>query len=444
MPIGRRVSAAVSCTAVLVLAMCASAMASGRVYVSRFDDGELVVVDVDTRAVLRRIAVGGHPTFVAASPDGRRTYVVVGNDLANHDDDVLAIVDARSYAVLGTVPLRTYPRRISITPDSSRVYVANYGWDITVVDGATGAALEPISLSGFGGGWLMDVEVIPDGSGLLTTSTGLYLKGPSAGALIRGTLTGEQETQVAAVYDPDEIAVTPDGDKAYVSDSRSGGVTAVDVAGGQSLGKVAPVDFRPVNLAVSPDGASLYAARSGADAITVWNTATDAVVGQPIAIPHAGDIGITPDGTVAAVLSGDDGGDVMFLDTATKAIAGAPLTVGTGGAHLAVGPVPPELPIAHPVPAPPGSPPPPPPAVGSGPVVASVTRTIRRTVRLRRGCTAPRLRISGGNVRVTFARRLAGGRCRVTLRVAGTATGRRDLLVQRGGRTVRLHAVIGL
>lgn len=162
MPIGRRVSAAVSCTAVLVLAMCASAMASGRVYVSRFDDGELVVVDVDTRAVLRRIAVGGHPTFVAASPDGRRTYVVVGNDLANHDDDVLAIVDARSYAVLGTVPLRTYPRRISITPDSSRVYVANYGWDITVVDGATGAALEPISLSGFGGGWLMDVPADRD------------------------------------------------------------------------------------------------------------------------------------------------------------------------------------------------------------------------------------------------------------------------------------------
>jgi hypothetical protein len=72
------------------------------------------------------------------------------------------------------------------------------------------------------------------------------------------------------------------------------------------------------------------------------------------------------------------------------------------------------------------------------------SRTVRRTFRLRRGCSAAHLRVSGRGVKVTRARRLAGGRCQVTLRVAATARGRRDLLVKRGRRTLRLRGLIRL
>jgi hypothetical protein len=71
-------------------------------------------------------------------------------------------------------------------------------------------------------------------------------------------------------------------------------------------------------------------------------------------------------------------------------------------------------------------------------------RTLRRTFKLRRGCSTALLRVSGRGVKITQARRLPAGRCRVTLRAANGATGRRDLLVKRGTRTIRLRGLIRL
>ena len=74
----------------------------------------------------------------------------------------------------------------------------------------------------------------------------------------------------------------------------------------------------------------------------------------------------------------------------------------------------------------------------------SSSRTLRRTVRLRRGCSRRLLRVSGRGVTVLAAKRLPRGRCRLTLRVRNGATGPRHLLVKRGKRTIRLHRVIKL
>jgi hypothetical protein len=65
-------------------------------------------------------------------------------------------------------------------------------------------------------------------------------------------------------------------------------------------------------------------------------------------------------------------------------------------------------------------------------------------VKLARGCSVARLRVSGGGVKLTFARRMPRSRCRLTMRVSQGVTGRRDLLVKRHRRTVRLRRVIRL
>ncbi|HEV3000435.1 MAG TPA: hypothetical protein VGW75_06820 [Solirubrobacteraceae bacterium] len=84
-------------------------------------------------------------------------------------------------------------------------------------------------------------------------------------------------------------------------------------------------------------------------------------------------------------------------------------------------------------------------AIDPFPVAAVArARTIRRTVKLRRGCSPKRLRVSGRGVRIRSARRVSRRRCRLTLRVAPGLTGRRDLLVRRGGRTLRRRGVIRL
>ena len=74
----------------------------------------------------------------------------------------------------------------------------------------------------------------------------------------------------------------------------------------------------------------------------------------------------------------------------------------------------------------------------------STTRTIRRTIVLRRGCSRTQLRVSGRGVAITLVKRLPRSRCRLTLRVSPGTTGRRDLFVKRGGRTIRMRGAIRL
>jgi len=71
-------------------------------------------------------------------------------------------------------------------------------------------------------------------------------------------------------------------------------------------------------------------------------------------------------------------------------------------------------------------------------------RIIRRTVKLRSGCSTKRLRVSGTGVNISFAKRLPRSRCRLTLRVLPGATGRRNLLVKSGRSTTALRGAIRL
>ncbi len=71
-------------------------------------------------------------------------------------------------------------------------------------------------------------------------------------------------------------------------------------------------------------------------------------------------------------------------------------------------------------------------------VPVTSTKLIQRTVRIRRGdCRARQLRVSGADGTVISAKRLARGRCRISVRVRVGASGRRSVLVKRGSRYVR-------
>ena len=444
---GRRGPAVLCCAALFALMLCASAGASGRVYVSNSTTDELVVVDIDTRAVLEAIPVGPDPERVTVSPDGKRAYVVVQHT-ASPLDNTVAIVDTESFAVLGHVPVGIYPRRIAVSPDGTRAYVANFGADITVIDTVARTALAPITaIQNF----LMDVAVSADGTRLYWTENNSNQSAPAKGAVAVADATGAVLNRIE-VFDPGTIALGLGATKAYVTDVKSGGFAVVDLPTDASPTPIAgSAGFEAVNIAVAPNGARLFVADSGLDVVTVRDAATNAVV-KTIALQDPGSISVTPDGAHALVVTGPDSSGVTLIETATNDNAGNLPPLGAGGTFLATGPAlpppapppPGPLPLVGGEPAVPPPPPPPPPVGPAGSVVASPTRTVRRTLRLRRGCTTAHLRVAGRGVKVTAAKRLAGGRCRLTLRVARTATGRRDLLVKRGRRTVRLRGLIRL
>jgi YVTN family beta-propeller protein len=73
------------------------------VLVSDLDGGDLVVVDADTHAEVKRLPLGRSPEGILVAPDGARAYVAVTGDNA------IAVIDLRTLTVLGRIPTGTGP-----------------------------------------------------------------------------------------------------------------------------------------------------------------------------------------------------------------------------------------------------------------------------------------------------------------------------------------------
>lgn len=99
---------------------------------------------------------------------------------------------------------------------------------------------------------------------------------------------------------PYGVAITPDGTRAYVTNSGAGTVTPIDIATSQA-GLPIPVGSTPQGIAMSPDGSMVYVTNTGSDTVTPINTDTD-LPGVPIEVGNAPyGIVITPDGQTAYV-----------------------------------------------------------------------------------------------------------------------------------------------
>ena len=81
-----------------------------------------------------------------------------------------------------------------------------------------------------------------------------------------------------------------------------------------------------------------YVTNNNADTVSVINTATNAVVGSaiPVGSEPVG-IAITPDGTNAYVTN-EFSDTVSVIDTTTNAVVGSPITVGTAPLGVAIPP----------------------------------------------------------------------------------------------------------
>jgi YVTN family beta-propeller protein len=68
-----------------------------RALISDVNSGEVLVLDVASRQVVKRISTGGQPEGVLITPDGTRAYVGLGNGNA------LAVIDLASQAMTGKI-----------------------------------------------------------------------------------------------------------------------------------------------------------------------------------------------------------------------------------------------------------------------------------------------------------------------------------------------------
>lgn len=83
---------------------------------------------------------------------------------------------------------------------------------------------------------------------------------------------------------PYGIAVTPDGERAYVSHPGLQSVFAIDTNANQVVGSPIPVGMFPGEIAITPDGRTAYVVNGGSNTVSAIDTRTNQVVGSPIPV----------------------------------------------------------------------------------------------------------------------------------------------------------------
>jgi len=137
---------------------------------------------------------------------------------------------------------------------------------------------------------------------------------------------------------PYGVAVSPNGNQVYVSNSASENVSVIDTASSSVVATI-PVQSSPAYVAFTPDGTSAYVANYGSNSVSVIDTASRTVVATvPVQSGPAGvAMALTSKGTFAYVTN-------YFSNTVSVIAVGSSPTVvqtipvGTGPQGVAVAP----------------------------------------------------------------------------------------------------------
>jgi YVTN family beta-propeller protein len=189
------------------------------------------------------------------------------------------------------------PVDIALSPDKRTLYVKdNRG--IVVVDVETWKVRQEL-LVGRGGSSMHGIAVSPDGSRVYFTDAGSLLREAVVqpdGSLQWGKSIEMPRPDIGGESYPCGIALSTDGNTAYVALSRSNSLAAVDLREGKVVAQI-PVGVAPFAVKVSADGGRAYVSnwggrhpRSGEK--TATTSGTPAVVGAR---------GVAASGTVSVV-----------------------------------------------------------------------------------------------------------------------------------------------
>ncbi|HEX9215061.1 MAG TPA: autotransporter domain-containing protein [Bradyrhizobium sp.] len=137
---------------------------------------------------------------------------------------------------------------------------------------------------------------------------------------------------IATGTSPQNAVFSPDGRFAYVAAFGSSEVNVIDVVSRNVVATI-PVGGLPAALALSADGSSLYVTSVTGNAVTVISTATNHVVGSPIAVGTSpSGIAVSSDGTRVYVTN-EGSASVSIIDAASKAVIG---TIAVGNSPYGI------------------------------------------------------------------------------------------------------------
>lgn len=324
--------------AVLFLALGAPAALGRDAYVGNEGDGTVSVLDLASgETVGGPIAAEAGSGALAITPDGKKAYV------ANHEADNVTVIDTASNTTLGgPIEVGDGPRGVAVSPDGSRVYVGNENsGTVSVIDTASDEVVDEIvGVDGARG-----LAVSPDGKRL-------YVGQHASEAVSETVWVVDTESDevvgepIIVGGNPQGIAFTPDGSRAFVANLFSWTVSVIDTATENVIDTV-PVGSSPVGVDITPDGSRAYVANYGPDTVSVIDTESDEEVGEPIEVGEGPrGVAFSADGKRAYVTTGyltGEPGAVSTIDTEAEKEVGEPIEVESNPLGIAIVPDQPPL-----------------------------------------------------------------------------------------------------
>ena len=209
-------------------------------YVSNRGHDEIAVIDVKSGKVTSRIKTGIHPNFTKITPDGR--YLVVANNQDNH----ATVIDLSTNAVVGRPSEGLGASGVAITDDNRYAYITSiYDDDISVIDLGNMERVRIIKVRG-----AMAI-VIPHGSRFA------YLCSNRNSISILDIAANEVVGSIPVGDTPNYITLSSDGARAFVTNALSNTLSVIDLAKRAVIKEIA-VGREPTSSALSPDGKFLF------------------------------------------------------------------------------------------------------------------------------------------------------------------------------------------
>lgn len=185
------------------------------------------------------ITVGLAPAAMAITPDGAFVYVLNYVD-GNPGTGTISVIQTSNNTVVDTIPGFSGPFGIAITPNGRYAYVTNFGSNnfsptgntVSVVDLQSNTVVATITVGTQPAG----VAITPDGSLAYVTNYNTLYLAPGFNALTAGPGTVsiiDTETNqvisptISVGLSPSAIAISPDGDYAYVTNYTSDTVSVI-------------------------------------------------------------------------------------------------------------------------------------------------------------------------------------------------------------------------
>ncbi len=237
----------------------------------------------------------------------------------------VAVVNSITLGVTNTISVSSYPVGISISPNGEYAYVASYlSSTLSTINTATHTVTNTIYICYQC--FLQGVTVSPDGSSVYVTAGISNGNGPGLNTVYTiNPLTDTVTNAIIVGSDPQNIAMSPNGQYAYVSNYNSGTVSVIDTATNTVTATIT-VGTAPTGIAVSPTGTYTYVANFGSSTISVINTATDTVTNTISTPTEPVGVALSPTGAYAYV-STESSGTVLTIDTATNTVTNT-ITIG--------------------------------------------------------------------------------------------------------------------